>query len=658
MVPQLMFLLLILFAGVTAHGQNFSARVLARDIGQAIDVSAHDYDYDGDIDLTVSTLSPGNVFYFDRRPDSLVRYEAYIAGGSGRQITSGDFDSDGDLDVAFASHGEDRLILLRNSPQNPPASRFQLSVLVDESGGPFAVLAGDFSDDGVTDLIATEVGTERVRLFRQIAGNLEDIWQNAFPGSFDPLGVALSDLENDGVKEILVAVGSNDGGLYSMRRTQIGTYTLTEEIEDVYLAAIAAGDLDNDGNVDVVGCDFSSDILRRWEKTATEWTRTQLPSGMNNPRDVVIEDFDSDGLADVAATGQGIQGAGGGVTWWRQTSTGTFVAQVLNSESGFYGLEPVDYDRDGDIDLLAANAELEQIIMFENRMGTPTRIIGHVTAERSGEPVAGVRVTAEETGVSDLTDENGRFELGMIEGVFTLLFEHSCWATTVVQSVPTFADDTTTTDATMRRPVIELPVTSLNLFVQNEQPSTYELLIGNSGDAPLTVSAEVTDARPNISWVTVAPSQLEIAAGGDGVFEVTFTPDTSNDRDYEILGTLRLHTNSCPDTLVEMALSIVVLDAPDATGNLLPNETRLAAAYPNPFNPSVTLPIEIANAGSYSLRVYDMLGREAARLYEGRFEPGRFAVVWHANGAASGKYVAVLQSDGGIRYETSLILIK
>lgn len=659
MVPQILMVLLVFVFGATSvHAQNFTSRVLARDMGQAVDVMARDFDYDGDIDLTVSTLSPGNVFYYDRRPDSLYRFESYVAGGSGRQIAAGDFDSDGDLDVVFASNGEHRLIMLENNPQNAPANRFTMSILVSDAAGPYSVLAGDFTGDGVVDLVATEVSTERVRLFRQIAGSLEDIWQNSFGGSLDPLGVALTDLENDGVKEILVAVGSNNGGLYLMRRTQIGTYTLTQEIDETYLAAIAAGDLDNDGNVDVVGCDFSSDILRRWERTATGWTNSQFPSGLNNPRDVIIEDFDSDGLADIAATGQGLQGAGGGVTWWRQTSSGTFVAQVLNSESGFYGLEPVDYDRDGDIDLLAANAELEQIIMFENRMGTPTRIIGHVTAERGGDPIEGVLVRAEETGVTNVSDENGRYELGMIEGVFTLSFEHPCWATSEVTAVQTFADDTTFADATMRRPVMELPVTSLNLFVQNELPSTYELWIVNSGDAPLQMSAEIEDAQPNMSWVSVSPTELEIAPGHEEMFGVTFSPDTSNDRDYEILGSLRLQTNSCPDTSVNMALVIVVLDAPERNSDLIPSRTQIGAAYPNPFNPTVNLPIEISVGGDYTLHIFDVLGRKAASLFNGKLEPGRFEFTWQANGLASGRYIAVLQSADGTSYETPLMLIK
>lgn len=660
MVPKLLIGLFVLVLGVLpAHAQNFTSRAIARDMGGAIDVNARDYDGDGDVDLMVSTMNPGGVFYYDHRPDTLMEFEAYVAGGAGRQVTSGDFDNDGDLDAVFASFGENRLVFLRNTGVNNPATRFFPVNMAEGATGPFAVLGGDFSGDGLTDLISSDVsGTDKVRLFRQIAGSQEEIWLNTFYGGLDPLGLAITDLENDGVKEILIAVGSANGGLYMMRRTQAGGYALTQEINNTYLSAIAAGDIDNDGALDVVGCDFGSGMLLRWERTGNGWANIALSGFLTRPRDVVLEDFDSDGLLDIAATGEGSNGSGGGVSWWRQNANGTFVIQDLSTSDGFFGLEAADYDRDGDIDLLAANRETEQIVLFENRMGTPTRIIGHITADRGGANIDNVLVTALETGVTGLSDANGRYELGMIEGTFTLRFEHPCWSTSELTGVQTVADDTTYADITMLRPVMELPVTSLNLFVPNEQSLTYELWIDNTGDAPLTVSSVTQQINPNNSWVNVSPSEIEIAPGQDGMLGVTFTPDTSNDRDYEILGSLVLRTNSCPDTLVDLALVIVVLDAPEQGDALLPAETRLAPAYPNPFNPSVTLPVEISEGGEYSLRIYDVLGREATSLFSGRLEPGRFSFVWQASGLATGRYIAVLQASSGARFETPLTLIK
>lgn len=662
MVPRLLIgFLVIALAAIPATAQSFSSRVLARDIGNVISIVANDFDGDGDVDLIASTLSQSIVFYFDHQPvDTLVATQLYASQGSGRDLAAADFDDDGDLDVAFAAYNENRLVMFRNGPGATPLERFTQESVATNMNGPYALLSGEFSGDGTGGLVTTEaLGLHRIRLFGQVGGELEEVWTSALPSGIDPLGLEIADTDNDGVAEILIAGTSAQGGLFVLRRNQTGGYNLTHEVTGFYLVDVAAADLDGDGALDVVGCDYATGVLRRWERTGTGWQAIPLPGDLTHPRSVVIEDFDADGLLDIAATGEGQNnGGGGGVTWWRQTNSGSFVVQSLIEQGGFYGLVAVDYDRDGDLDLLTTNRDTQQIVMYENLMGTPTRIIGHVTSERSGAAIDNVLVIALETGVTGYSDGTGRYELGMIEGEFTLRYSHPCWETRTVSGVQTTEGDTTFADATLRRPDIELPVTSLNLFVQNEQSSTYDLWLHNSGNAALTVSAEVTGIEPNGHWVSVSPAEIEIEPGGDGLLGVTFSPDTSNEGQHEFLGTLTLHTNSCPDTVVNLALVIVVLDVPEQRGGIIPLETNLAPAYPNPFNPTVSLPVEIASGDEFSLRVYDLLGRETGELFNGALTPGRFVFQWNASEFASGRYIAVLQSAHGARWEAPLTLIK
>ena len=54
----------------------------------------------------------------------------------------------------------------------------------------------------------------------------------------------------------------------------------------------------------------------------------------------------------------------------------------------------------------------------------------------------------------------------------------------------------------------------------------------------------------------------------------------------------------------------------------LPTEHALGHAYPNPFNPSTEIPFELPEAGPGSLVVYDVMGREVARLVDGPMEAG------------------------------------
>lgn len=63
-------------------------------------------------------------------------------------------------------------------------------------------------------------------------------------------------------------------------------------------------------------------------------------------------------------------------------------------------------------------------------------------------------------------------------------------------------------------------------------------------------------------------------------------------------------------------------------GSSLPAHTALRWAYPNPFNPSVTLPFDLAEAGPVRLLLFDALGRPVRRLLDQELPAGRHQPVW------------------------------
>lgn len=67
---------------------------------------------------------------------------------------------------------------------------------------------------------------------------------------------------------------------------------------------------------------------------------------------------------------------------------------------------------------------------------------------------------------------------------------------------------------------------------------------------------------------------------------------------------------------------------------------------PNPFNPATAIRFTTARPGPVDLRVYDVAGREVARLLDGEADAGAHEVTWRAEGLASGVYFYVLRADG------------
>jgi hypothetical protein len=70
----------------------------------------------------------------------------------------------------------------------------------------------------------------------------------------------------------------------------------------------------------------------------------------------------------------------------------------------------------------------------------------------------------------------------------------------------------------------------------------------------------------------------------------------------------------------------------------------LSPPYPNPFPATTQLSFTLPAAEHVSLRVYDILGREAGVLVEGYYPPGRHPAVFEAGMLPIGLYIAVLRT--------------
>jgi hypothetical protein len=89
----------------------------------------------------------------------------------------------------------------------------------------------------------------------------------------------------------------------------------------------------------------------------------------------------------------------------------------------------------------------------------------------------------------------------------------------------------------------------------------------------------------------------------------------------------------------------------------LPTSIALSQNYPNPFNPSTNFTYQIAKEGFVSLKVYDVLGQEAATLVNDYRPAGTYRATWNAAGFNSGIYFCRMQT-GSFSESKKLLLIK
>ncbi|HEB84488.1 MAG TPA: T9SS type A sorting domain-containing protein, partial [Bacteroidetes bacterium] len=88
----------------------------------------------------------------------------------------------------------------------------------------------------------------------------------------------------------------------------------------------------------------------------------------------------------------------------------------------------------------------------------------------------------------------------------------------------------------------------------------------------------------------------------------------------------------------------------------LPLRTALRGVYPNPFNLSATVQVELAEEGRVRLTLFDITGRLAAHLADLHLPAGRHSLPLAAPRVASGPYLLVFEGPGGTAVRRVILL--
>ncbi len=91
--------------------------------------------------------------------------------------------------------------------------------------------------------------------------------------------------------------------------------------------------------------------------------------------------------------------------------------------------------------------------------------------------------------------------------------------------------------------------------------------------------------------------------------------------------------------------------------NMIPTEFAITGIYPNPFNAVTRINFDVPELGGVNLSIYDLGGREIARLIDGDLKAGCHVQTWNAAQAASGMYFARMTWNGEVKM-AKIIMIK
>lgn len=301
--------------------------VLIDDVGTPAHATFVDIDADGDIDCVVAVL--GDIFPSDAEIGrvELFRREAH---GFRREVLlddirrvadvqAGDFDADGDIDLAVAVFGYSRGEILWL--ENLGDGRFGDHQLHDAAGG-IHVPVGDYDNDGDLDIVTViSQEDEEVWAFENLGGGKFEkhlLWRTA---NFDlgSAGLVRADLDGDGDDDLILPTGDNLEDFAAYPQPYHGCLWLENlggwKFESHCIAdlggtyAAAAGDLDGDGDMDVALVSMANDwsdpnnaSLVWLENDGQQQFRTwQIAADPIHLVTVDAGDIDGDGKVDLVA---------------------------------------------------------------------------------------------------------------------------------------------------------------------------------------------------------------------------------------------------------------------------------------------------------------------------------------------------------------------
>lgn len=285
----------------------------------------------------------------------------------GPGIAISDFDSDGDPDLFIPNCSGDGTAapaaLLKNDGHGRFSEAIQEAGLAG-AGSRVAAAFGDYDNDGHPDLYLTGPGGNL--LYRNRGdGTFKDVTGPAgVSGSGWSLAPAWADADHDGDLDLVVArIGAGaekrpaPAPLLFFNNNGDGTFkeVAAEKRVDrpVSAVAVAFSDLDDDRDTDFVVSTLSGPVIAFSNDRIG--TFTALSGGAGLPRQgrgegVTLGDLDNDGWTDLFSPGSG---------WFRNLEGHGFAAPAgVGPAPGALGSAALDYDNDGDLDLVVAGKTL------------------------------------------------------------------------------------------------------------------------------------------------------------------------------------------------------------------------------------------------------------------------------------------------------------
>ena len=553
-------------------------------------------------------------------------------------IYAEDVDSDGDMDVLSAIFDDNEISWW----ENDGSQNFTKHVISSGFGGATSVHAADIDSDGDIDVIAAAHNDDSVTWWEN-DGN-QNFIEHALTQHFQQaFTVFITDLDDDGDNDILcgadqddmICWGENDGN------QDFTAHIIAANFDGA--RSVHAADLDDDDDLDVLGAAWDGDQIACWENDGDQnFTQHIIDGHFNGAYCVYAVDIDNDSDLDVI----GAALHGDEIAWWENIGDYSFIDHPIDINfNGAQSTYAADLDGDGDMDVLGAAYGADEIAWWKN--DGAQNFTKYIIAEAF--------VYATSVYAVDMDDDGDIDVLG---------------AAAYGQKISWFEN--------ISDPLVSVTLTPYNYPIQIPSGGgnfQFDAVIVNQEAFIITLDAWLEAVLPDssIAGPLAMRSDFTINQGDSIAWEglTQFVPSTAPAGEYTYWGSAgdypsiiwaqdsftfeKLPGDNTP--VHNLGWRLYGWDGGEAPAIGTSEEFVLLSAYPNPFNPETHLTFNLQTAGNVCLAVYDIQGREVARLIDEWRPVGMHQTTFDASGLSSGIYFARLMT-GNILQTNKLLLIR
>jgi FG-GAP-like repeat/Secretion system C-terminal sorting domain len=475
-----------------------------------------------------------------------------------------------------------------------------------------------------------------------------------------------NDMDGDGDIDLVMAERPNDGGLISWWENDDNGQNWTEHpIEDLFVGVnrILAADVDNDGDMDVIGNSYSPGGFSWWSNddgVGQTWTAHVINTESWGCWGLDAGDLDGDGDTDIV----GVAYFDYEVLWWQQDENGDFTEHLLEiSPNPFDGPRDVvaqDMDHDGDMDILCAMSFYDYIAYWENVNGDGSVWVLHhaaqgyegawgvAAADFNGDGLMDICGTAHDDGYVKWWEQPADRSITVVPTGETTIH--------AVGGVLTY-------DLHL---INDIPEPSRLMYwtsVQLPNGELYGPLVSNGFTLPGSFDIVINSLTQTVPSFAPAGNYAFIASAGSMSLQrltdtfgfVKLGQDLAGgNQSWEAGGAF-------PDMATafdNLSGDVSELRRVSATESDVPERYSLSAAYPNPFNPMTTISVTLPESSELTVFVFNVNGLQVAELANGQFRAGQHQITFNASDLASGLYFVRATVPGEMDQVQKVMLVR